>query len=449
MKRTEIAMYKLPTKIATIALVGALASVTFGVAQSASADLVSGPVVVTPTSGNVSDADFLSSFTAPACPVGFRTASVNRAYQNGVNMGGISLVRDPSTTFGDLGLSGQPMRQDRVLSPTNGYVSNKPLDQLTTPLVAGDWELRVYCGANFPGVFNYATDAWFALPMTLDAGGNWAVKGTVTPPTTAPTTTSLTAVGDDATKRVALEATIKKADGTKAADAVGTVQFLKDGVAVGSPVTVAGGVASYTTDPQSAGTYSFTSVFTSSNTAYSGSTSTASSVTVVAVVVVPPGAQVGTAVIDVTVPTNTGSVSFAGLASSISLGTAVLDGGFFKASGQLGTVTVTDTRQLGSTPWSLTGTVTDFKDGTKILDGKYLGWKPTLVGTPNAGTAGAEVLSAPSTVAGLKAPASVLTSGSVVDGAQTTKVGADLKLVAPGNTPGGFYKSTLTLTLVS
>ena len=110
---------------------------------------------------------------------------------------------------------------------------------------------------------------------------------------------------------------------------------------------------------------------------------------------------------------------------------------------------MTDTRQLGSTPWSLTGSTTDFKDGTKVIDGKYLGWVPTLVGatTVNAGIAGATVLPAPGSPNGLKT-ASTLSSGSVVDGLTQTSVSAVLNLAAPGNTRGGLYTSTLTLTLL-
>ena len=199
------------------------------------------------------------------------------------------------------------------------------------------------------------------------------------------------------------------------------------------------------------GTYSATARFISSaptvyaNSAVSGSAT-------VTVAVAPPG-PVGpnqaSTVIDVTIPAGTGSLTFTGLQPTISLGIAALQGGLFKASGNLGPVIVTDTRQLGSSPWSLTGIVTDFTSGTKTIDGKYLGWVPTLVGAPavNAGVAGPTVLPFPGSPNGLKT-ASTLSSGSVVNGLTQTSVSAVLNLAAPGNTPGGLYTSTLTLTLL-
>ncbi len=443
------------SRIAALAVVGALAMTGLG-AQAASADPIGGTspvpaITLTPTTGSASTDPMLTRLqTNVGCPVGFRGASIPTAFQNGEFVAAIgdAALADTAPTDGSTGLNGAPIDLNRDINPSNDRLSNGPLS--SKGLQAGDWELRVYCIADLQAL-DFATDKWIALPMTLDAAGTWAVKGAVVnPPTAAATTTSLTAAPNQTAKTVTLTATVKKADGTTAADATGAVQFTQNGANVGTPVTVANGLASYTTAALADGTYSFTSVFAPTGTVYAGSTSSAATATITTTVVVPPGAQTDTAVIDVTVPSNTGAVSFAGLRDTISLGTAVLETGLFKASGALGPIVVTDTRQLGSTPWSLTGTVSNFTttDG-KILDGKYLGWVPALVGSPNAGTAGPAVAPAPATVAGLKAPASVLSSGSVVDGATTTTVDAALNLIAPGNTPGGFYTSTLTLTLVS
>lgn len=439
-------MLKTSKKIAALALAGAMALGALGTAQSASAQVITGTVTVSPTSGNAADDPFLQSLQVTAgCPTGFQASSGTFVIQNGLRSS-IANARTPATptTDGSTGLDGNPINLNRIINPTNFGVSNKTLDSITNPLVTGDWELRVQC---FASAFapNFASDPWFALPMTFDAAtGAWAVKGAVVVVPAQATTVSLTA-GLNADKSATLSATVKDTANATATAAAGTVEFSSGGVVVGT-APVAAGLASFTTPILTTGTYTYTARFISSApTDYANSPASGqASVTVVAGPAAP-----GSTVIDVTIPAGTGALTFTGLQPTISLGTAVLDGGLFKASGDLGPVIVTDTRQLGSTPWSLTGTATDFADGTKIIDGKYLGWVPTLVGAPavNAGIAGSTVLPAPGSPNGLKT-ASTLSSGSVVDGLTQTSVSAKLNLAAPGNTRGGLYTSTLTLTLL-
>lgn len=407
--------------------------------QAALADQIAGTVTITPTSGTVDDSPFLNSIAvSTGCPTGYQAMSGTVVVQGGT-VQSVATTRLPSTSnpgnaYGYFGLDGSAISMDRVISPTNNYVSNKTLSALATPLTAGSFELRVYCFASSTAV-NYTTDKYFSLPMTLDASGNWAVASAVVAEST---TVGLTGVknGDNT---VTLTATVKKADGTTATAAPGSVEFQKaDGTVLGTG-TVTNGVATYTTSVLTDGAYEFKAKYTSSNTSTwaSSALSGGFSVTV--------GDSIKSTSIGVTIPAGVGALVYTGVPASVSLGTASLSNGKLVASGSLSGITVSDTRQLGSSSWSLTGQVGDFADGAKTLDGKYLGWTPALSGTGNAGTAGAAVVAGSGS--GLKA-ASVLASGSVVDGSPTTAVGASLSLAAPSNTPAGSYTATLTLTLI-
>jgi hypothetical protein len=419
-----------------------------GFAQSASADLTPGNVTITPLTGNATDANFLNSVAVDAgCPVGFRAIGRTYVFQNGVGRS----VADARTTalnpdYGTNGLDGNAFRISRDLGD-NLFVSNKALADIAiagvpTPLVAGNFELRVYCNASATSI-NLATDKFFSLAMSINSAGVWKVGSEVVVPVPAQATTvSLTGALSGA-NAAALTATVKDSTNATATAAPGTVQFLEGSTVLGTaPVTA--GVATFTSGSLSVGSHAITAKYLSSDTVGWAD----SPLSGVATVVVPPVVVApGSTVIDVTVPSGTGVLSFSGLQSTISLGQAALTGGLFKASGDLGPITITDTRQLGSSSWSLTGVASNFTSGTKVIDGKYLGWKPALVGTSNAGVAGAEVLPAPGSTNGLKT-ASALSTGSVVDGITSTVVGAKLNLAAPGNTPGGLYTATLTLTLL-
>ncbi|MBC7592332.1 MAG: Ig-like domain repeat protein [Kineosporiaceae bacterium] len=440
-------MNKTTKKIAALAVVGAMFTGGLAFAQSASADqLTTGTISITPTTGNAATGDangnFLNSIdVTTGCPVGYRTSSDTQIVQAGTRLGSVSLTRNSATAYGTTGLDGNAIHEDRTIAPTNGYVSNRLLNTTTQgTIAAGNFELRVYCYADNNNR-NYVTDKFFSLAMTIDGSGNWSVGSAVVAPATA-TTTALTALlNSDNT--ATLTATVKDPSGAALpAGTTGSVQFL-EGTAVAGTGTITNGVATVNTAVLASGSHTFTAQFTPGNSAvYAASTSGSSTVNVAAAPAAP-----GSTNVTATVPTGTGSLSFSGLQSAISLGSAVLTGGLFTASGSLGPITVSDSRQLGSTTWNLTGTSTNFVDGAKTIDGKYFGWTPSLVGSGNAGTAGAAVLPAPGSTSGLKA-ASVLSTGTVVDGAQYTVVSAALNLAAPGNTRGGFYSATLTLTLL-
>ena len=149
-----------------------------------------------------------------------------------------------------------------------------------------------------------------------------------------------------------------------------------------------------------------------------------------------------------TIPSGVGALTLSGTSASVNLGTAVLSGSTLYAFGTLGS-TVTDSRQLEYPAWSLTGQVGDFTAGSLTLDGKYLGWTPSILGSTTAGgsVAGAIVLPATTTGNGLKT-SSVFATGLPNATGQVTNVSALLELKAPSNTRAGAYSATLTVTLV-
>jgi Bacterial Ig-like domain (group 3) len=447
------------SKTAAVAVVAALAFGSLAVAGSASAAVITtgtiqlhgpatsattlGPVI---TSGSTSDTPMFRGLTvSQGCPAGFQQRSDTTAYQNGVKISSIGKTRDQSVTlFGATGLDGNPISMsDLATYPNvNAYVDGISAADIgstnptPTALVAGAWEIRVYCSSSATNP-NFTTDPYFVLPLTLSADlSTWSVA-------VAKTTPSVSLVAaKNADTTVTLTATVKKADGTTTAtDAVGSVKFFSPaGTQIGTG-TVANGVATFTTAANAVGSYQYTAQFVGNNDAtYNDSAvSGSSSVTF-------SGPNSGQTTLTVTIPAGTGALTLSGVPTAVNLGTAALNGSLLTASAPLGTITVTDTRQSGSANWNLTGQDTDFTSGSKSFDGGYLGWAPALVGTANAGTAGAAVLPGP-TGAGLKGTPQLLATGGVVVGTPATTVGAQLNLAVPAQTAAGVYTSTLTITL--
>lgn len=147
---------------------------------------------------------------------------------------------------------------------------------------------------------------------------------------------------------------------------------------------------------------------------------------------------------DGSVPAGSFTWTIDGTSRAVTMSTAVNEGTYFEASGDLIPVTVTDTRENGPT-WSVSGQVGDF--GTD-LSGKYLGWTPA-VSTEGAGAvAGAAVSTGLETGDGLTV-ASTLASADSGHETGSASVGADLLLQAPTTTVAGTYTATLTLTALS
>ena len=117
--------------------------------------------------------------------------------------------------------------------------------------------------------------------------------------------------------------------------------------------------------------------------------------------------------------------------------------------GQLPTVTVADSRtvaQAGVTGWAVTGQAYSFGSGTRLLDGKHLGWTPRLE-TPRAGLlAGDARATALGGGEGLAVPGR-LASATAEGRVGTATIGADLVLDVPVDTTPGEYVGTLSLSL--
>ncbi|MBC7519184.1 MAG: hypothetical protein H7248_09980 [Microbacteriaceae bacterium] len=440
-------MNKITRRAAAITVVGAVVFSGLGMAQVANASAITpagnialhGPISGTTagtgavlTTGSATSSRMFNGITVDqGCPAGYRYSSNTLVFQGGVNHGAIATTRLQSTTaYGMTGLDGNPIAMDEsyTVPGTSNFANNKNLSALASPIAAGAFEVRVYC---FAGVnADFVNDKWFSLPLVLSSDlSTWS-----TPVVKTATTASLTAASN-ANKTITLTATVKAAGATATA-AVGNCNFYDAANTLVGSGTVASGVGTFTTGVMAAGSYSYTAQFVGTNDVnYNDSAVSGSATAYVA------GANAST--VTVAIPAGQGSVMLSGVATSVDLGTAVLSGGMLTATGQLGSLTVTDSRQTDAAAWNLTGQTSDFTVGTKSFSGKYLGWTPALVGSTNAGTAGAAVL--PGTT-GLKT-ASVLATGSVVSGQTTTTTGATLNLAVPSNTPSGAYTAVLTLTL--
>ncbi|MBD7917549.1 esterase [Cellulomonas sp. Sa3CUA2] len=118
-------------------------------------------------------------------------------------------------------------------------------------------------------------------------------------------------------------------------------------------------------------------------------------------------------------------------------------------TGQLPTVTVTDSRsvsQAGVTGWAVTGQAYTFESATRLLDGKHLGWTPRLE-SPRAGLAAGDArATALGGGEGLVVPGR-LASATPEGRVGTATIGADLVLDVPVDTTPGEYTGTLSLSL--
>lgn len=449
-------------RAAAITVIGAVVFGGLSFAQAASADVVTTGTITlqgkavngvagtgaTVTSGDATANPMFAGITvSQGCPAGYRYSSNTLIWQGGVFKGAISTARTASTTaYGQTGLDGNPIAMDDSYAApaTSAFVANKALNSIATPLAAGDFEVRVYCFATQSA--NFVSDKWFSKALTLSADlATWSTP--VAPAPKSDTTASLTAASDQSTKKITLTATVKSG-ATTAANFNGNCSFFNSDGTLLETVPVNSGVASSTTGVLAVGTYSYTAKFVgTSDVHYNDSAvSSSSSATI-------NGDKSGASTENVVIPVLPGAISLSGVASSVNLGTAVVANGMLTASGQLGSITVTDTHQSDSlVAWSLTGQTTDFTAGTKSFSGKYLGWTPALVGSTNAGAAGVAVVggtAASAVTSGLKT-ASVLASVSTAaaaSGTATTTTGATLNLAVPSNTPAGSYTAVLTLTL--
>lgn len=119
-----------------------------------------------------------------------------------------------------------------------------------------------------------------------------------------------------------------------------------------------------------------------------------------------------------------------------------------QATGQLGAVTVDDSRYLSEPGWGVSGQAGDFSGGGSTFSGGYLGWTP-LVAAQNPDQ---DVVAGPALIPGANRGLrgdSLLAGAAATKGLGTTVLGATLYLEVPANTRVGSQSATLTVTLVA
>ncbi|GAA4250926.1 metallophosphoesterase family protein [Dactylosporangium darangshiense] len=133
----------------------------------------------------------------------------------------------------------------------------------------------------------------------------------------------------------------------------------------------------------------------------------------------------------------------------VDLGTAQEHNGeYFQAGGHLNPITVTDSRR-SLAPWSISASVSDFRDGGKTFSGAYLGWTPKILVAGAGAQASVFVPSAYDDQSGGLATARSLGWADQGHPKGSAQLGADLELKIPSSADKGDYRATLTITALS
>jgi hypothetical protein len=203
--------------------------------------------------------------------------------------------------------------------------------------------------------------------------------------------------------------------------------------------------ATTTTTFTTAGTYSVEAVYTPTNTTgYSGSSDTVSIPVEAAGSLPATGSPVP---ITVTIPTS-GTLTVTVVNTAVPL--AVNSAGTV-ATGTLGNVTVTDTRNTFP-GWSVSGqqsTFTEAAPGTATIAGDQEGWVPAAVGTLGSGVTLGPTIAPGTSPGGLGDTGGVLFSATPGNGEGTNVANAALTLDIPAGTPAGSYSGSLSVTYLS
>lgn len=396
-----------------------------------------GALTVSPTSGTVtgpSDRPFTQVTTTTGCPEGYRAMSrlITRFTADKIAI----LAASRSNVNGDA----YTLTGSQASARSFNYVTSN-WDAVS---VGGTFHVLLTCDAATVPV-DAVPEKYFAIALEKTSTSTWVVAGSSTPsptPTQTPvvkvdTTTAVSASSVTATTAV-VTATVSPAQ------AGGTVQFTKDGVNLGAPATVTDGQAAYTVSGLEPSTAYAIGATYSGDSAYNGSTGSATLTTADAADTASP--SVGVTVPTATTPAPTGlKMSAKPSAVTLTGPTTRTAGEVWTATGELGTVTVNDDRQSASTPWTLNGRISKLVSGSNEIAATNVGWKPAKVGD-GAGTAGAEVVAGVS--GGLSADKTLATGTGSATANVTTSVGATITLNTPADAPAGNYTATLTLTLI-
>ena len=366
--------------------------------------------------------------TTTACPSGYQGSAVITEYTapGGAEGSEISSVNNT------------------VTSPFNGTLDSSvgallafsPIDISATAPGTAEWVVGCYTGSGATGSFVneqsiFLTVATGATSATLSSTG----------PVTTPTSTTLTASPSPAQTGATVTLTATETPAT-----TGNVQFEVGGTDIGGPVAVnSSGVATTTDTFSSPGTQDLSAVFTPSGTAYSGSTGTYDLLVQQAGSVGATGSPV---TVSFTIPPS-GSLSVSVTPSTVSL---TLNTAGTQATGTLGNVTVTDSRN--SYPgWSVSGQEAAFAgSGTaagQSIAGDQLGWSPAAVGTLGTGVTLGPLIAPGTSPGGLGDTGGVLFSATPGNGFGTNEANAALTLDIPTGQVAGAYAGSLTITYLS
>lgn len=378
--------------------------------------------------------------TNTGCPVGYRASSRTFIVTAGKLETPAAVMRqgNAATTLWGFQGNGMTLNSDRASSWGSLSATQNP-DGTNAYVVTCDAPSSA-SGGNPTNSNPIGNSKYFVLFYQVSSSGtHWEVTTDPRPAALTATTTTLAASGVTAAAAT-LTATVAPTAAT------GTVQFKQAGVAIGSPVAVTNGTASYSVSGLSASTtYGFTAEY-SGDTAYAASASASTSVTTVAA-----AADSSSSSVNVTVPTVTPTTP-TGLKISVKPGSTIAltgaatrtQGAAWSATGSLGNVTVNDDRRVAGAAWTLSGKVTAFTSGSNTVAASNLGWAPAKVS--GAGDAGSAVTAGSN--GGLSTDQPLAAGTGTTDANVITTVGAGLTLAVPADSAAGDYTATLTLTLI-
>jgi hypothetical protein len=394
-----------------------------------------GTVELSPTTGT--SATTTTWGTADGCPTGF---------QDTAELYAVNYNSSPATFIavsGVVNLSGSsPIAAGQGLQDT---VLNLLSDAGVPAGGSDEWVVKCSSVASALGTVAAGTAVYYQdIEVNLSSDGTTYTVSTPAPAVNTTTTLSASPASATAGATVTLTATVTAADGSSPA---GTVTFFNGSTVINStPATVtysgATGTATTTTSFAAAGTESLTATFTPTNTTgYNASTSAAlsysvfSSGTTTAGVVPVSVSVASTGTFSVTIPTTTATLTVNSSGTS--------------ATGNLGTITVADSRNTYP-GWAVYGEETTNFAGSGLPTGATitsipsddLGWTPagTLEGGATLGAAAADI--------GTTAGPAVLAEALAGSGFGDDSLDPALTLIIPSGTPAGTYTGGVTITYI-
>jgi hypothetical protein len=397
-----------------------------------------GTVILSPTSGT--SATTTTWTTIDGCPTGFQSSAVLEEVN--LNSAGTAIsspmtftaVSAPFNLTGSNPVTSQPLIEDvpDLLSAAN-----------VQPSGSTEWVLK--CSSVPSGLGQVGTTAVLWQDIDVNLGADGASYTVSTPAQAVSTTTTMSASPNPVTVGaiVTLTATVTAANGTTP---TGSVQFLAGSTDIGGPVAINGsGVATTTTTFSTSAVMSLSATFSPTSTAaYAPSTGNRTEIVTQSAGTIPVQVGVAIPVIVTVPPTGTFTVQ-------IPTATAVLtpNSGNTQATGNLGTVTVSDTRNnypgfavYGQETSNFAGSGLPAGVAITSIPSDDLGWAP-------AGTVeGGATLGSPAADIGVTAGPGVLVQALAGSGFGTDTLNPALTLTLPAGTPTGTFTGAVTITYI-